>query len=392
MRIVYLTDSVSEIGGLQCVTVLKVNALADIPGNEVWLVLTDNSKSHFHSISEKVHVIDLAVNYYEDDWKSNINVLKGIVFKRLKHKRLLREILPSIKPDVVISTGTSEKNLILRIKGDWATVREIHSVRNYRHLTAKGFFQIISAYAGDLLDYGLSIRKNDRIVVLTEEDKKNNWQGYGNVVVIPNPVVSVSAGLSPLTDNKIAAVGRLVPIKGFSYLIRSFKKVSDSIPGWKLDIWGEGWLKSVLKEEVDNNGLTGKVCLRGSSNSVQQELPSYSIFVCTALFEGFGLSILEAMSCGLPVVSFDCDYGPRAIIEDGKDGFLVPIGNMEMFADRICLLIENEELRKRMGNAALEKSKQYSVDRVIGIWMDLFEELCKEKRKPLKRCRRWTRK
>ena len=115
MRIAYLTDSVSEIGGLQCVTVLKVNALADVPGNEVWLVLTDDTKTHFHSVSPKVHIIDLDVNYYEDDWKSDINVLKGIIFKRLRHKRLLREVLPSVKPDVVISTGTSEKNLILRM-------------------------------------------------------------------------------------------------------------------------------------------------------------------------------------------------------------------------------------------------------------------------------------
>ena len=379
MRIAYLTDSVSEIGGLQCVTVLKVNALADVPGNEVWLVLTDDTKTHFHSVSPKVHIIDLDVNYYEDDWKSDINVLKGIIFKRLRHKRLLREVLHSVKPDVVISTGTSEKNLILRIKGNWATVREIHSVRNYRHLTAAGLFQKLSAYAGDLLDYGLSIRKNDRIVVLTEEDKENNWKGYDNVVVIPNPVMPVSAPPSPLTENRIAAVGRLVPIKGFSYLIRSFKKVSESFPDWELDIWGEGGLKSVLKEEIDKNGLTGKVCLRGTSNSVQQELPACSIYVCTALFDGFGLSILEAMSCGLPVVSFDCDYGPRAMIEDGKDGFLVPVGNIEMLGERICRLIENEELRKKMGAAALEKSKRYSADRVIGMWMDLFKELCKEK-------------
>ena len=384
MRIVYLIDSICEIGGLQKVTVQKVNALAEVPDNEVWIILTDNTKPHPYKISDKVHIIDLSINYYEDDWKSNWHVLKGIIIKRTKHRRLLAGVLSSIHPDIVVSTGTSEKYLITRIKGEWACIREIHSVKDYRHLTANGLFQRISASIADFIDYKLTIKKYDKVVVLSKSDLENNWAGYDNVMVIPNPVTPITGIPSPLNSKKIAAVGRLVPIKGYSHLVRSFKIVADLFPDWVLDIWGEGPSQHSLREEIDENGLSGNILLRGPSNTIQHDLLSYSAFACTSLFDGFGLSILEAMSCGLPVVSYGCDYGPKEIIEDGTDGFLVSVGDEKGFAERLCQLIENFELRKIMGRAACEKSKIYNPERIVSMWMDLFEDQYRKKHPSLR--------
>ena len=90
--------------------------------------------------------------------------------------------------------------------------------------------------------------------------------------------------------------------------------------------------------------------------------------------------LIEAISCGLPVVSYACPCGPKDIITDGVDGFIVPVGDERMLADRICKLIENDSLRRKMGAAAQEKSRQYSLDRIIPMWMDLFEELVRQKK------------
>ena len=124
MRIAYCLNSIRYLGGIQRVTIVKANALADISDNEVYIIVSDNREGRIvHPLSPKVHLIDLAVNYYQDDWKSKWHVLKGIVVKRRKHKKKLAKVLHEINPDIVISVGQSEKNMIPAISGRWLKVR-----------------------------------------------------------------------------------------------------------------------------------------------------------------------------------------------------------------------------------------------------------------------------
>ena len=100
-----------------------------------------------------------------------------------------------------------------------------------------------------------------------------------------------------------------------------------------------------------------------------------SVFVMTSLYEPFGLVIPEAMSCGLPVVSYDSPYGPAGIISDGEDGFLIPMHDIQAFANRLCQLMGDEELRKEMGHRAIESSQRFSADKIMPMWKKLFEQL-----------------
>ena len=129
-----------------------------------------------------------------------------------------------------------------------------------------------------------------------------------------------------------------------------------------------------MQTQIVGAGLAGSIRLAGYSDDLLSRLSEGAIFVLTSLYEGFGMVITEAMSCGLPVVSYACPCGPKDIISDGEDGFLVPVGDETRLSERICELIENEGLRKRMGAAALEKSRQYSLDRIIPMWMALFKQ------------------
>ena len=380
MRVVYCLDSINYVGGIQKVTVTKANALAREPGNEVWVIVADNSGRRVFELLPCVHFIDLAVNYYEDDWMSRWNVLKCIIVKRRLHKRRLTGQLRQICPDVVISVGQSEKNFLPRIIGEWVTIREFRYTRDYRKLMADGFFSNVVARFSDLYERLFSLPKYNKIVVQTYEDKQAKWNNSNRVSVIHNPLDATLAYRSLLSDNKVIAIGRLTYQKNFTSLIRAYSIVAKRFPDWMLDIYGDGAEKQLLAKLIADLSLNRVVRLDGLTAEALKHLLQSSIFVLSSRFEGMPNVMLEAMSGGLPVVSYACPCGPKDIITDGVDGFLVPVGDEKLLADRICRLIEDKDLRKRMGAAALERSKDFAIEKIIPMWMELFADLVRQKR------------
>lgn len=380
MTIVYCIDSIHGIGGIQHATLMKANALAEDHRNSVWIIYADDSGKRYFPLSTKVHTINLGINYYEDDWKSTWFTVKGILFKRRKHKRGLKRAFSDIHPDIIISVGQSEKNLVPAIRGKWAIIREFHYGRNYRLMSATTLFDQILAIAGNLVDL-FSLRRYDRIVVLTHEDKDAHWKKFHNVDVIPNPIEPSNSRSATLDDNRVIAVGRLAYPKNFDSLIRAYALVATRFPNWNLAIFGEGNERTFLEMTIKQRGLSHSIHLMGQTPNIPMELLSSSIFALSSRFEGFGLAILEAMNYGLPVVSYACPFGPGDIIRDGVDGFLVPPGNETILAERICQLIEDKNLRIKMGAAALERAKDFSLEKVLPMWTSLFKELMKEKKK-----------
>lgn len=377
MKIVYCLNSIRYLGGIQKVTVVKANALSEIPGNEVYIVVTDNKEGVFtEPLSPKVHLIDLDVNYYQDDWQSKWHVLKGIFIKRREHQKRLKAVLKEVQPDVVISVGQSEKNMIPSIKGKWTKIREFHFTKNYRKMQAKTIFDKVLANLGDWYDYFVfKTNGYDRIVVLTHEDAEKNWKGYTNVSVIPNPCTFQTTQISSTTSKKVISVGRLNMQKNYASLIRAFKQVVNKHSDWTLEIYGDGPLKMEHKRLVAQLSLQNNVFLKGFSSDVAKELSSSSIFVLSSIFEGFPLVLIEAMSCGLPVVSYTCPTGPKDMITEGKDGFLVPVNDENGLAEQICRLIEDDVLRVEMGRNALQKAEDYQIESISTQWMELFNEL-----------------
>ena len=327
-------------------------------------------------MSPAVRVVDLGIRYFEDDWKSSWNVLKGIFIMRRQHRRKVEEALRGIRPDAVVSVGQAEKFFLAGIEGGWLRVREMHYTKHYRHLAASTLLDRVMAVAGELYDYGFMIRRYDRIAVLTDEDRNLNWRGNRRVRVIPNPLSFERTVMSPLEGKTVIATGRLTAQKNFLSLVRAFRIVADRFPDWRLVILGDGGQRDMLADEIGRLSLEGSVLLKGPVKDVKGELMSASCLVLSSLFEGFGMALTEAMSCGLPVVSYSCPAGPRDIITDGVDGFLVAPGDEEGLADRICRLIGDPGLRKRMGEAAYRSSERYDLGRITAMWMDLFEGRC----------------
>ena len=376
MKIVYCTDTVCYPGGIQMVTMAKANALAKVPGNEVWIVVTDHTKPPLISL-EDVHLVNLNVNYYEDDWKGYWYIIKGNFQKRRLHKQRLQKFLNEIEPDIVVSTGTSEKYFLpsLKVKSHPSFIREMHFVKNYRRLSANSIRDKISSGYSEFYDYCFKIRKYDKIVTLTHEDRERNWQGNNDVVVIPNPVTAQVNVQSKCCNPKAIAAGRLVRIKNFSSLIRLWKKVVSVHPEWILEIWGKGDQETVLKNLIESSALDNNVLLKGYTSDIYAKMAEASMFLLTSEHEGFGLVLLEAMSVGLPVISYACPTGPRDLITDGENGFLIQPNDEDGFVEKVCRLIEDGELRMKMSENALRTSENYQMEKIINMWMDLFHSL-----------------
>jgi glycosyltransferase involved in cell wall biosynthesis len=220
-----------------------------------------------------------------------------------------------------------------------------------------------------------SVKRVQMTVALTNGDAKEWRKLTPKVCVIPNVVhLNESNTFSDCQLKTAIFVGRLCSQKDVFSLLRIWKNVHDQHPDWQLSIFGDGELKEEIQHEIDR--LAANIHLFPSTINIMEKYKESSLLLMTSSFEPFGLVLPEAMSCGLPVVAFDCPYGPSDIITDGKDGFIIKDRSITEYADKVCQLIENYELRCNMGKAGILSSQKYAASRIMPQWIDLFMQLC----------------
>ncbi|WP_129838727.1 glycosyltransferase family 4 protein [Streptomyces sp. RFCAC02] len=217
----------------------------------------------------------------------------------------------------------------------------------------------------------------EAIGVLTRQDEDDYREAApgARVVRIPNAVHSLRQKPSSCAQHVVVAAGRLRPQKGFDLLIPAFGRLVDEFPDWQLRIYGTGDRKRQLRRLVEEHHLYNHVLLMGRSDRLDDELAKASVYVLSSRAEGLPMVMLEAMSHGLPVVSFDCPTGPGEVLTHGRDGLLVPTGDTEGLTDALRRLMADEALRARMGDAALATVREYAPEVVGRRWADLFTEL-----------------
>lgn len=374
-RIVYCTPALYFAGGMERVLTMKANYFAEHFGYDVTIILTDGKeKPIFYPLSDKVKVINLDIGF-EELWTCSF--LKKIFFylkKQHLYKKLLNRELMRIRPDITVSMLRREINFINDIQDGSKKIGEIHINRaNFRNFEGNNALKNLFSkfWMNSLLS---KLQRLDRFVVLTEKDKEA-WVELKNVCVIPNPLSFTSTRRSTLSEKRIIAVGRYCHEKGYDLLLKAWVIVQNRTTDWRLEIFGEGD-RTQYEEMVDTLNLDRHRCvLNGRSSRIQDEFLNSSLSVCSSKFEGFGLVITEAMACGLPVVSFDCPWGPRAIISDGEDGMLVENGNVDKLAEALVLMIQNPKQRKAMADKAIENVQRFRIDQIAGLWKSLFESL-----------------
>ena len=228
-------------------------------------------------------------------------------------------------------------------------------------------------------EIGRHYSKLDAVAVLTHDDRRDYAQLLAGtptrVVRITNGLTRMKGEPAPEREKVVIAAGRVTWQKGFDMLIDAFVPVAQKHPGWKLRIYGDGVRFHRLRKRVIRHGVYNNVFLMGTTRRLGELMSSASLFALSSRYEGFGMVIVEAMSKGLPVVSFDCPRGPAEIIDDGRDGILVPNANVEALTRALLELIEDDERRARYGAAALEKASTFDTGAIGKQWESLFDEL-----------------
>ncbi|MEU6182412.1 glycosyltransferase family 4 protein [Streptomyces coeruleorubidus] len=212
-------------------------------------------------------------------------------------------------------------------------------------------------------------RRLDVITTVTEADaaayRRKMWLPGVHVEALPNSVPDPALPPADATAKIVIAAGRLVPVKRYDLLIEAFAQVAAAFPDWRLRIYGKGEEEPRLRELIERLRLWNNVFLMGAATPMEAEWAKGSIGAAASNFEPFGMTIVEAMRCGLPVVSTDCPYGPGEIIQDGADGRLVPVGDAGALASALLELVDDDERRRRMGRTALENARRFAPGPVV---------------------------
>lgn len=376
MKIIYCTHSTCNPGGMERVLLNKVTYLSQLPGWKVAVVTTDqHQRPPFYPFPEKVRMTDLGINYSEDNEKGAWKKITGYLRKRKEHKRKLTALLLKEKPDIVVSLYPSESSFIPDIKDGSKKVLELHYCKFFRLQYGRrgllGWIDKLRTRQDEQI-----VRRFDKFVVLTNEDR-GYWGNLPNIEVIPNAAMHVSDAYSDVMNKRVIAVGRLDYQKGFDRLVQAWQLVrhTGKFTDWKLDIFGQGEWREMLQQMIDKAELQDSVRLNQPTKQIGEEYVKSDLLVMSSNYEGFPMVMIEAMACGLPVVSFDYKCGPKDIIQPGINGLLVPNGDIQALADAMMKVMEDEAYRKMLSLNARKVVDTYSEQAVMSQWILLFTSI-----------------
>lgn len=376
-KIVYVVGGIYGPNGMSSILTKKINYLAEHTDYELYMILTERPDLPWcYKVNSRVKWVNFGINFDELDTMPILKKTFHYFVKQRKYKQMFTQYLTQIRPDITVSTVRREINFINKIPDGSKKIGEIHFDRTfYRKFHSSLFPQSLNSYISrkwmdELIE---NLKDLDRFIVLTREDYEH-WPELTNKKVISN-FISEYKGEKTTLDSKAAiAVGRYTWQKGFDLAINAWQFVAQKHPDWTLHIYGSGD-KTSYEHIVKSKGLEGKVICHPATKDIFQMYQASSFFVLSSRYEGLPLVLLEAMSTGLPAVSFTFPCGPKDIISDHQDGLLIINGNITELAQGICELIENPEKRKQLGNNAYIKAKQYYPDIIMKQWIELFESL-----------------
>ncbi|MFD8808825.1 glycosyltransferase family 4 protein [Streptomyces sp. NPDC059597] len=363
MKISFLLHNAYGIGGTITTTFNLAGALAERHDVEIVSVLRNRDNPPL-TLDPRVRVrplVDLRTERDDPLHKEPARVFPAAEqrhgqYSRLTDERIAR-CLADIDADVVIGTRPG-LNVHLALQAPDRVLRVGQEHLTWDHHSPHLRTVLRRAY-----------RRLDLLTTVTEADARvyRRQARLDRVPVqalpnsVPDPVLPPADGSAKL----IVAAGRLVPVKGYDLLVRAFAKVAAEHPDWRLRVYGMGEERDRLRDLVHELGLSNNVHLMGAAAPMEGEWVKASIGAASSVFEPFGMTIVEAMRCGLPVVSTDCRYGPGEIIKDGVDGRLVPPGDPDAFGTALLDLVRDDERRRAMGRAAAENARRYAPASVV---------------------------
>lgn len=369
LKLTFVISSLSS-GGAERVMSTMANYWAK-KGWGITLITLDSVDSDFYKLHPDIKRVALGLT------GESSNLLMAIKNNFVRIVRLRREIRAS-KPDAIICF-MEKTNILTLIATRGLGVKVVVSER-----TDPAHHEV-----GRLWNYLRRVTYSLADIIVAQNNQVKKWLeetvAGAKVVVIPNPInyqneeteqISLNAFVGRKENIRtVVAMGRLGFEKGFAMLINAFAKITHSYPEWLLVIFGEGEERNNLTRLAHNLGISDKIFLPGTFKNSMSLLRQADLFVMSSRFEGFPNALLEAMACGLPVISTDCPSGPREIIRDGVDGILVPPENVDALAGAMDRLMSDENERKRLAARAPEVLERFGLEKIMGMWEETINEL-----------------
>ena len=372
-RLLIFISSLSS-GGAERVTANLANYWGD-KGGWVTVVTLSDGMNDFYELSPSVKRIRLGL------LQESANKVSGLI-NNLRRVLVLRRVLRQTTPQVALAM--MDKSNILLSLAAWGLPNMVVLGSEHIHPPQQplsGFWTALRSYCYGHLAAVTALTTESRDWLLHHTKVKK-------VAVIPNaapwPLPTQSPLLMPqdvMTPGSklLLAVGRLSDEKGFDLLIDAFSHIAEHHADWHLVILGEGPLRTALLAQIKQAGLKDRIKLAGRAGNIGDWYEIADLYVMSSRWEGFGNTLAEALTYGVPSVSFDCDTGPRVIIRHQFDGLLVPKGDVPALANSLDLLMSDEHLRREFGTRAVEARERFSVEKITGMWEDLFVELMNDK-------------
>lgn len=373
MKVAFLYYHFIQFGGVERVLLHKINLLANLPGYDVTLITYNQGNHPFvFPLSPKVKHVDLNTRYFS---RCSYHGLYQFVDRWISKRHFLKTVadyLENLQPDVITCMDSRISDIEAIAKADikGKKIIECHTgkqadIKECRYLP---FFKRFIKRS--MLNYKwYMMSKLDVAVCLTERDA-DSIKDKVKTKVIPNVLISYPEKSVDynIEKKKIISAGRLHTQKGFDLLQDAWKLVIKKHPDWHLDIYGNYDVREphLLKQEI--KGLT----FYPAVNNIYAKYMESDFYVLSSRWESFGLVLIEAMSCGIPCVAFDCPHGPAAIIKDKEDGLLATYMDIKDLADKMCWMIEHPAEHKEMGRKARLNAKRFLPDNVMKIWNEFY--------------------
>lgn len=380
MNIVYINKSMAQWGGVERVYCDKMNYLSKKHGYNITLITYEqgNHPIPYH-LDDKIKVIDLDVRFFPL-FKNNAIQRQILFLQKLRLlKSKLNKALKEINPDYVVLTTYELDKFPCILSLSYRFIVESH-IWIEEILQSKKHNNILAKVISNFIDRRrISYMNNAKYLVTLTNADKENWKKYIDIpiAVIPNMVTKGFNTISTYSteSKRIICVGRLLPQKGFDYLIEAWNLIAKKYDSWEIAIFGDGDLKTTLNNKITEYNLSDSMKIQNPTDKIFDEYNNSSIYVLSSRFEGFPLVLLEAMSCGLPCVAFDCPHGPSDTITHGEDGLIVPLGDIRKLAEAIEWMITHREERLRMSNNARLKAQRYTAEAIMPQWVEFFEKI-----------------
>jgi len=358
LKLLYITTNLNSSGGVARVLSLKLNYLVEVYFYDIHVINTHgDSNNLFYFFNDKISIHSLNQN----DCK-HIRVFNYV--KKLNNK------INEINPDIIVNCDNGLKGALLPFLyyGNAPLIYENHSSKDLRENSIIGNLKL------QLKDFffSRSVLRYEKIVVFQIPEGVYKSK---NIKVIHNPLAFKIPIKNTLFNKKIVlAVGRISYEKGYDTLIKIWNLVIKKHSDWQLHIYGDGDCKQV-KQQIKNLKVLASIVFFKPTLNIKQVYLNASILINTSRHESFGMSLIEAMACGLPVLAFKNTLGPKIFIKNNENGFLIEKDNLKAYANKIISLIEDKNEMKRVGEKAKESVERFDLNNIMKEWHELFKSV-----------------